>query len=302
MIDHGSSANILFKSTLEWMNLSIRDLEPCEKLLYGFTGNGMAPTGSIRLPLTVGMAPKSNRVMALFIVIDIPSLYNAMIGRPALYDLRAVTLVFHLLVKFPTRAGPVKELEEVSLDPKHPTKVVKLGKEFSKNIRFALIQFLWNNQDLFVWSHDDMVGINPAVISHALNIDTEHFKLVQKMRLLNPTREIALKEEVEKIRNNNFIREAFYPLWVSNPVLVQKPNNKWRVCIDFIDLNKACPKDYFPLLRIDHLVDSTAGHEILNFMDAYLGYNRLACIHPTRSTPTFAQMWGCTAIELCHSA
>ncbi|XP_062100843.1 uncharacterized protein LOC133806770 [Humulus lupulus] len=233
------------------------------------------PVGSIRLPLTVGMAPTSNIVMALFVVIDIPSPYNAMIGRPALYDLRAVTSVFHLLIKFPTRAGvgPVEELEEVLLDPKHQTRVFKVGKEFSGNIRSALIQFLWNNQDV-AWSHDDMVGICPTIISYTLNIDTKHFKLVQqKRRSLDPTRANALKEEVEKLRNNEFIREVFYPVWVSNLILVPKPNNKWRVCIDFIDLNKAFPKDRFPLPRIDQQVDATAGHEILTFMDAYLGYN-----------------------------
>ncbi|XP_062073476.1 uncharacterized protein LOC133777749 [Humulus lupulus] len=98
MIDHGSSANIMFKSTMERMNLSIRDLEHYEQLLYDFTENGMALVESIRLSLTVGTTPNSNTVMALFVVIDIPSPYNAMIGRP-------ITSVFHLLVKFPTRVG-----------------------------------------------------------------------------------------------------------------------------------------------------------------------------------------------------
>ena len=69
---------------------------------------------------------------------------------------------------------------------------------------------------------------------------------------------------------------AFYPSWVSNPVLVPKPNGKWRTCVDFTDFNKACPKDCFPLPRIDQLVDATAGHEILSFMDAYSGYNKIS--------------------------
>ncbi|XP_062104034.1 uncharacterized protein LOC133815183 [Humulus lupulus] len=87
MIDLRSSTNILFKNTLERMNFNIKDLEPCEQLLYGFTGSSIAIVGSIRLPLMVGAAPKGNTVMDLFVVIDIPSPYNAMIGRPALYDL-----------------------------------------------------------------------------------------------------------------------------------------------------------------------------------------------------------------------
>ncbi|KAM6560611.1 hypothetical protein CsatA_029850 [Cannabis sativa] len=105
MIDNGSSANILFKSSLERMGLGAKDLEPCEHLIYGFTGSGMAPAGLIKLPLTVGTAPKSVTIMALFVVLDTISPYNALIGRPTLYDLKAVTSIFHLLVKFPTKGG-----------------------------------------------------------------------------------------------------------------------------------------------------------------------------------------------------
>ncbi|XP_022843327.1 uncharacterized protein LOC111366872, partial [Olea europaea var. sylvestris] len=88
------------------------------------------------------------------------------------------------------------------------------------------------------------------------------------------------KEEVQKLIQNGFIREATYPRWVSNPVLVRKNNGKWKVCIDFTNLNRACPKDSFPLPRIDQLVDSTAGHELLSFMDAYSGCNQIP-MHPT---------------------
>ena len=66
-----------------------------------------------------------------------------------------------------------------------------------------------------------------------------------------------------------------YPEWLANVVLVKKANGKWRLCIDFTDVNKACPKDSFPLPRIDLIVDATAGHELLSFMDAFSGYNQI---------------------------
>ena len=72
-----------------------------------------------------------------------------------------------------------------------------------------------------------------------------------------------------------FIREVYYLEWLANIVLVKKTNGKWRMCVDFTDLNKACPKDSFLLLRIDQLVDSTAGHKLLTFMDAFSGYNQI---------------------------
>ena len=72
-----------------------------------------------------------------------------------------------------------------------------------------------------------------------------------------------------------FIREVYYPNWLANVVMVKKANRKWRMCVDFMDLNKVCLKDSYPLLRVDVLVDSTAQHQLLNFMDAFLGYNQI---------------------------
>ncbi|XP_024023264.1 uncharacterized protein K02A2.6-like [Morus notabilis] len=124
-----------------------------------------------------------------------------------------------------------------------------------------------------------MEGIDSEIICHSLNIDPSYPPKRQKRRPMNPERYEALKKEVDKLINNGFIREAHYPRWVSNPVLVVKPNGSWKTCVDFNDLNKACPKDGFLLPQIDQMVDATAGHEMLNFMDAYSGYNQIP-MHP----------------------
>ena len=80
---------------------------------------------------------------------------------------------------------------------------------------------------------------------------------------------------MDKLLKAGFIREVNYPNWISNIALVKKANGKWRMCIDFKNLNKACPKDSYPLPRIDQLVDATLGHELLTFMDAFFGYNQI---------------------------
>ena len=80
---------------------------------------------------------------------------------------------------------------------------------------------------------------------------------------------------MEKLLEAGFIREVFYPEWLANVVMVKKNNDKRRMCVDFIDLNKACPKDSFPLPRIDQLVDSIVGYKLLSFMDALSGYNQI---------------------------
>ena len=72
-----------------------------------------------------------------------------------------------------------------------------------------------------------------------------------------------------------FIQEVYYPNWLANVILVKRANEKWKMCMDFIDLNKACPKDSFPLPRINQIVDSIVGHKLLMFMDAFSGYNQI---------------------------
>ena len=72
-----------------------------------------------------------------------------------------------------------------------------------------------------------------------------------------------------------FIWEVYYPGWLANVVMVKKANGKWRMCVNFTDLNKSCPKDSYPLPHIDQLVDSTVGHKLLNFMNAFSGYNQI---------------------------
>ena len=82
-------------------------------------------------------------------------------------------------------------------------------------------------------------------------------------------------EEVHKLQEAEFIRNVYYPNWLANIVMVKKANRKWRMCVDFMDLNRACLKDSYPLPRIDILVDSTARHQLLSFMYAFSGYNQI---------------------------
>ena len=88
-------------------------------------------------------------------------------------------------------------------------------------------------------------------------------------------RDKVIVEEVKKLLEADFIREVHYPDWLVNIVMVKKAKRKWRMCVDFTDLNRACPKDSYPLLRIDTLVDLMARHELLSFMDAFSGFNQI---------------------------
>ena len=78
-----------------------------------------------------------------------------------------------------------------------------------------------------------------------------------------------------KLKQARAIKEVFYPEWLTNTVVVKKNNGKWRVCEDFTDLNKACPKDPFPIPQIDQLVEATVGHPWMSFLDAFQGYHQI---------------------------
>ncbi|GAB2287049.1 hypothetical protein Dimus_039803 [Dionaea muscipula] len=120
-----------------------------------------------------------------------------------------------------------------------------------------------------------MVGISRDVIEHALSVNPAKRPIKQRCRQYRDEKNDAMKEEVQKLLAAGFIREVLYPEWLANPVLVKKPNGTWRMCIDFTDLNNACPKDSYPLPNIDTLVDATSGHDMLSFMDAFSGYHQI---------------------------
>ena len=102
----------------------------------------------------------------------------------------------------------------------------------------------------------------------------------------------AIAEEVRKLLEADFIREVHYPDWLANVVMVKKANGKWRMYVDFIDLNKACPKDSYPLPQIDTLVDSTARHQLLSFMDAFSSYNQIKMEEADQKKTSFVTSQG----------
>ena len=101
----------------------------------------------------------------------------------------------------------------------------------------------------------------------------------QRRRKFNEERRLIIRQKTKKLLDAGHIREIQYPEWLANVVFVKKANGKWRMCVNFIDLNKACPKDSYPLANIDTLVDSALGCKLLSFLDAFFRYNQIR-MHP----------------------
>ncbi|CAL9006556.1 unnamed protein product, partial [Prunus brigantina] len=157
-----------------------------------------------------------------------------------------------------------------------PDKTARIGSRLSSDEKVELTTFLQNNRDMFAWSPSDMPGIDPNIICHRLHVNPACKPVAQKRRNFAPERIAIIEAEIDKLLAAGFIEEVSYSEWLANVVLVAKQEKgKWRVCVDYTDLNKACPKDNFPLPRIDQLVDSTSGNQLLSFMDAYSGYNQI---------------------------
>ncbi|RVW26962.1 Transposon Ty3-G Gag-Pol polyprotein [Vitis vinifera] len=124
-------------------------------------------------------------------------------------------------------------------------------------------------------AHSDMNGIHPSITSHKLNVLPTTRPIRQKVRRFHPDRQKIIRSEIDKLLEVGFIREVDYSDWLANVVVVPKKEGKWRVCVDYTNLNNACPKDSFPLPRIDQIVDSTTGQGMLSFLHAFSGYHQI---------------------------
>ena len=132
-----------------------------------------------------------------------------------------------------------------------PERFFQVGSKLPPQEKETLINFLRQNVDVFAWDAYEALGVNPNFICHHLNVSPT--VTPKKQPHWRPLKEHAnvVREEVIKLKKAGAIKEVFYPKWLANTVVVKKKSGKSWVCVDFTDLNKACPKDPFPMLRID---------------------------------------------------
>ena len=128
---------------------------------------------------------------------------------------------------------------------------------------------------MFAWDAYEAPGVDANFICHHLNVNPSITPKRQLPRHPSNENAEAVKNEVTKLKQAGAIKKVFYPQWLANTVAVKKKTGKWRVCVDFTDLNKACSKDPFPMPRIDQLVDATVGHPRMSFLDAFQGYHQM---------------------------
>ncbi|GJX80807.1 reverse transcriptase domain-containing protein [Tanacetum coccineum] len=302
-VDGGSASEILYEHCFSRLRPEIKNqLVPTTTPLIGFSGEIIWPIGQIQLLVTIGDKEHSTLARMNFVVVRSPSPYNGIIGRPGVGKLQAVPSTAHGMLKIPVEqgvitlksnrlvplecamvSGPEKTLSitkpiveeriKVAINPEYPEETVMIGSTLTEEGRNRLYSLLQRNLDVFAWKPVDMTGVPRHIAEHRLNVREGCSPVRQKKRGQAANRVQAIHKEVRKLVEAGIMKEVHYHDWLSNLVMVKKHDDSWRMCIDFKDLNKACPKYGYPLPEIDWKVESLCGFPFKCFLDAYKGYH-----------------------------
>ncbi|GKB12388.1 reverse transcriptase domain-containing protein [Tanacetum coccineum] len=251
-VDGGSSSEILYEHCFNRFRPEVRNqMIPATTPLVGFSGEIIWPLGQISLLVKTGDEEHSTFAWMKFMVVS-----NMIIPLEC-------TIV-------PEQGVPQPVINQVTEEkihvPIHPEQTIAIGSTLTKEGRKELYDLLGRNLNVFAWKPADMT---------------------QKKRGQAPERNKAIYEEVEKLVVAGIMKEVHYHSWLSNPVMVKKHDNSWRMCVDFKDLNKACPKDGYPLPEIDWKVESLCGYPFKCFLDAYKGYHQIQMAKEEEEKMTF---------------
>ncbi|GJY12907.1 hypothetical protein Tco_0382216 [Tanacetum coccineum] len=280
-VDGGASSEVLYEHCFVRLRPEIRSqMIPATTSLIGFNGETILPIGQISLLVKIGDEENSTSTWMNFIVIRSPSQHNGIIGRTGIRKIRTVPSTSHRMLKFPVKGGTMmirssrvipmecamisepntqhlmtsQVLEEkikVAIHPEYTEQTIAIGSTLTEKGHKELCALLRQNLDVFAWKPADMTGVPRHIAEHRLNVREGCLPIRQKKRGQAPERNKAIQEEVEKLVDAGIMKEVHYHSWLSNPVMVKKHDGSWRMCVDFKDLNKACPQDGYPLPEID---------------------------------------------------
>ncbi|GJX56967.1 reverse transcriptase domain-containing protein [Tanacetum coccineum] len=304
-VDGGASSKILYEHCFNQLRPEIKNqMVPATTYLVGFSREIIWPLGQVSLLVKIGDEEHSTSAWMNFMIVRSYTPYNGIIGRPGVRRIKEILSTAHGMLRFLVTGGTVtlqssriiplecamisgprtlqpvvdqgtEEKFQVAIHPEYPKQTIAIGSNLTKEGRKKLCGLLRQNLDIFAWKPADMTGVPRHIAEHRLNVRKGCFPVRQKKRGQASERNKAICEEVEKLVNAGIMKEVHYHSWLSNPVMVKKHDNIWRMCVDFKDLNKACPKDGYPLPEIDWKVESLCGYPFKFFLDAYKGYHQI---------------------------
>ncbi|GJY53036.1 reverse transcriptase domain-containing protein [Tanacetum coccineum] len=250
-IDEGASVEIMYEHCFNMLHLKIKArLEETQTTVSGFLGERVKPLGKIELDVCFEGAGRCRRAMM----------------REEKKQARE------------KKKDPVEEMEPmgypsptklVLVNPVYPEQLVKIGKNLSPEGSTHLKNLLKKSKDVFAWEPADTTRVPKRIIKHSLNVNQADKPVDQKRRVFSAEKRQVITREVSEWLKAGIVRRVKYPTWIANPVLVQKSDGSWRMCIDFKNLNSSCPKDYYPLPEIDSKIEAVMGYPLKYFLDAY---------------------------------
>ncbi|GJW70691.1 hypothetical protein Tco_0127608 [Tanacetum coccineum] len=173
--------------------------------------------------------------------------------------------------------------EQIIVNDKYPDQTVTIEKQLPNHFKKEMQSLLKSNADIFAWTHTDITRILRTIMVEGKPFNTEHKlnkynhikPIKQNKRGLGPDRNMAACKEIEELMKAEILRKVKHQTWVANPVIVKKSDGGWRMCVDFTNINKAGPKDCYPLPEIDWKIESLSGFRLKCFLDAYKGYHQI---------------------------
>jgi hypothetical protein len=169
----------------------------------------------------------------------------------------------------------VDELEEVDIGLGDKPRPTFISKKFDTSLREPMIALLKEYSDCFAWDYMEMPGLDRSIVKHRLPLKKGFRSFQQRACQMMAEVLEEVKKEIEKMLEEGFIRPCRYVEWISSIVPIQKKDGRWRVCVDFRDLNRATPKDEYPMSVAETLINAAASNKILSFMDGNAGYNKI---------------------------
>eukprot|EP00253_Pinus_taeda_P035930 PITA_35930 len=179
-----------------------------------------------------------------------------------------------------------------------PGKTLNINANLTPDQEIKLVNLLQKYKEAFGWDYPDMKGIDPQLCTHHIYIEKDARPVHQPQRRLNPHLKEVVKAELQKLLDVNIIYPISDSKWVSPLVVVPKKNGKWRICVDYRELNKATHKDHFPLPFIDQVLDTLAGKKYFSFLDGFSGYNQIQIAPEDQDKTTFTCPWGTFAYRV----
>ncbi|GJW63469.1 reverse transcriptase domain-containing protein [Tanacetum coccineum] len=241
--------------------------------LVGFNDEIIWPIGQIQLLVKIGDEEHSTSAWMNFVVVRSPSPSNEIIRRPGVRKLQAVPSTAHGMLKLLVEGGVIT-LKSSRMVPLECATVSEPEGNLPAT-KQTVEERVKRNLDIFAWKHADMTGVLIRIVEHRLNVREGCSPVRHKKRWQAADRNQAIQEEVGKLMEAGIMKEVHYHDWLSNPEMVKKHDDSWRMCVDFKDLNKACPKDGYPLPEIDWKMESLCGFPFKCFLDTYKVYHQI---------------------------